>query len=295
MITRKGFIQQAAIISTGIILSPSLVLSKPRKKIGLQLYTLRDSIGKDVSGVIEKVAKVGYDYVETYGYTKESKYWGLDPKAFNSLLKANNLKAPSGHYGLDLFLSTGKDEELKSYIDAANIVEHTYITVPYLGAKIRENLDDYKKIAHNLNKAGEICKRSGLKLAYHNHDFEFKQFDKGNGFDILLNETDPSLVGFELDLYWVVRGGHDPISLFKKNPGRFVMWHVKDMDKLNPKMNTEIGNGSINFKTIFDNVKASGAKYMFVEQENNYVPEPFASIAKSAKYIKKDLFLMKLV
>lgn len=289
MITRRKFIQQTAIIGTGIMLSPSLVLSKPAKKIGLQLYTLREIIGKNVNGVIEQVAQAGYDYVETYGYTKESKYWGLSPKAFSSLLKDNDLTTPSGHYGMDLFLSTGKDEELKSYIEAANIVGHTYITVPFLGANIRQKSDDYKKIADKLNKAGEICKKAGLGLAYHNHDFEFKQLDKEMGYNIFLKETDPSLVKFELDLYWVVRAGHNPITLFKENPGRFVMWHVKDMDKKDPKMNTEVGNGSVDFKTIYAHAKLSGVKYMFVEQENNYVPDLIGSITKSQYYIKEHL------
>ena len=154
---------------------------------------------------------------------------------------------------------------------------------------MRQNIDDYKKIAQKVNEAAELCKKSGIKLAYHNHDFEFKDYDGTTGYDILLKETDKNLVHFELDLYWVVRAGKDPLQLFKENSGRFTMWHVKDMDKENKDWNTEIGNGSIDFKTIFANAKLSGMKRFFVEQETNYVPNPLGSIATSYNYVNKNL------
>ena len=134
-----------------------------------------------------------------------------------------------------------------------------------------------------------MCKDAGLRLAYHNHDFEFQKQGETTGYQILLNETDKKLVDFELDLYWVVRSGNDPLKLFKENPGRFTMWHVKDMDKTNPALNAEVGTGSIDWKPIFAAAKLSGMKYFFVEHETNYKPNPIESVAASCDYIKKNI------
>lgn len=289
MKSRRIFIKQAGLAAAGVFLMPSLAFKPSKKKIGIQLYTLREQLPKDVKGVIRKVADAGYTEVETYGYSLKDKFWGLDAHAFKALLSENGLKAPSGHYGIDHFIQTGNTEELKSYIEAANITGGSYITVPWLGEELRKNLDDFKKIAAKLNQAAELCKASGLKLAYHNHDFEFKAYGDTHGYNILLKETDPKLVRFELDLYWVVRSGQDPVKLFEAHPGRFPMWHVKDMDKVNPKTNTEVGNGSIDFKKIFAQSKLAGLKHAFLEQENNYVPDAFGSIKKSYDYISREL------
>ncbi len=134
-----------------------------------------------------------------------------------------------------------------------------------------------------------MCTDSGLKLAYHNHDFEFQKHDGVTGYEILLNETDKNLVCFELDLYWVVRSGNDPLQLFKENPGRFKMWHVKDMDKQNQALNTEVGSGLIDFKPFFAAAKQAGMVHFFVEQENNFAVNSFQSIKTSCDFISKKL------
>ncbi|TXK49376.1 sugar phosphate isomerase/epimerase [Pontibacter qinzhouensis] len=288
MTTRRTFLQHAALLTAGAFLAPSALLAKPTQKVGIQLYTLREQISKDVKGVIGKVAKAGYNEVETYGYSLKNKFWGLEPKAFKQLLSANKLTAPSGHFGFDDYIGAGKDDDLKAYIDAAKAVDMKYVVVPYLGDKLRQSASDYQRIAERLNTAAEACKRAGLGLAYHNHDFEFQKFDNTTGYDILLNETDKDLVKFELDLYWVVRADLDPVTMFNANPGRFVMWHVKDMDKANPKLNTEVGSGSVNFRKIFDQASQSGVEHIFVEQEN-FAIDPFKSINQSYAYVKKNL------
>jgi sugar phosphate isomerase/epimerase len=134
-----------------------------------------------------------------------------------------------------------------------------------------------------------MCANAGVKLAYHNHDFEFQKHDRITGYEILLKETDQDLVSFELDLYWVIRSGNNPLELFRENPGRFKMWHVKDMDKANPALNTEIGSGSIDFKAIFKEAKQSGMQHFFVEQENNFAGNSFQSIETSSSFILKEL------
>ena len=288
MNSRRTFIKQVSMATAGVLLMPSFACAAPKKRIGIQLYSLRDQLPKDVKGVIRKVAEAGYKEVETYGYSVKDKFWGLEPAAFKSLLDENGLKAPSGHYGMDKFFTDGSTDELKTYIDASKIVGGEYISVPYLGDALRKNLDDYKKVAAGLNKAAELCKASGLKLTYHNHDFEFQPYGETNGYQVMLKETDPKLVQFELDLYWIVRSGHDPVKLFNENPGRFPLWHVKDMDKANPKINTEVGSGSIDFKKIFENAKLAGLEYPFLEQENFSI-DPFESIKKSYNYINTEL------
>ena len=134
-----------------------------------------------------------------------------------------------------------------------------------------------------------MCKKAGLKLAYHNHDFEFQKHDGVTGFEILLKETDKELVYFELDLYWVIHSGNDPLKLFKENSGRFKMWHVKDKDKTNNDLNTEVGFGTIDYKPFFAAAKQSGMVYFFVEQENNFAKSSFESIQSSCEFISKNL------
>ncbi len=164
-------------------------------------------------------------------------------------------------------------------------------------------------MAEQLNKAGEQCKKANLKIGYHNHYWEFKPLadSPGTGYEIMLKETDPALVAFELDLFWVVKSGHDPITLFKEAPGRFVAWHVKDMDKANTASLTaagtenktsmellsgvtfaEVGTGSINFSKIFAQAKLAGVKHLFVEQDKITI-EPFDSVTQSYKYVKNVL------
>ncbi|MHC2991376.1 hypothetical protein OB13_07200 [Pontibacter sp. HJ8] len=318
MKNRRSFLQQLGLLSAGVVLTPAMISCSSSDQptdgtttvgdatadttttttaasavidtIGIQLYSLREVISSDVNGVIGKVAKAGYQDVETYGYSKDRGFWGLEPKAFRELLNTNGLISSSGHYDFGQYMATGNTDAVKTYIEAGKEVGQDYITVPYLGEEVRGSADAYKAIAEKLNKAGELCKASNLKLAYHNHDFEFKQFGDTTGYDILLKETDPSLVSFEADLYWFVRGGRVPVDYFKQHAGRFVMWHVKDMDKNSPELNTEIGSGSINYKEIFDQAKLSGVERVFVEQENFAASmDPFQSIAQSYDYVKNTL------
>lgn len=288
MNSRRTFLKQAGLAAAGALILPSYACAAPKRNIGLQLYSLRQQLPTDVRGVIAKVAAAGYKEVETYGYSTTDKFWGLDPKAFKNLLSENGLTAPSGHYGMDNFINGTNQDELKSYIEAANIVGGEYIVVPYLGDSLRKNADDYKKVAAKLNEASALCKAGGLKLAYHNHNFEFDQVGDTTGYEILLKETDPKAVQFELDLYWVVRSGNDPEKLFTANPGRFPMWHVKDMDKVDNTVNTEVGTGKINFKEIYKHAKLAGLEHFIVEQEN-FAMDPFVSIKQSANYIKKNI------
>jgi sugar phosphate isomerase/epimerase len=232
------------------------------------------------------IAAAGYGDVETYG----GQFFGFEPKAFRALLKQNNLISRSGHYGMDKFLlNDGPADDVKKMIGNAKGVGQQYLTVSSFSHQNVKTTDDYKRVAERFNKAGEICNSNGIKLGYHNHNTEFDPLNGGvSGYDVLLKETDPKLLKMELDLYWAVRGGQDPVEMFKKHPGRFELWHVKDMDKEKTNRNTEIGNGSIDFKKIFANAKLSGMKYFYMEQEN-FDMDPNESIKKSASYIRQTL------
>ncbi len=290
MLSRRRFILNSSMAAAAALLVPSFAcVASDKKSVGLQLYSLRDELPKDVKGTIAKVAKAGFKEVETYGFSIKDQFWGLTPAEFKKLLDDNGLTAPSGHYGLGSYLTDGNTEELKAAIEAAKVLGIEYVTIPWLDESIRKSAEDYKKIAVKINEAGKLAKEAGIRLAYHNHNFEFDKQGDTTGYEILLKGTDKNLVDFELDLYWVVRSGNDPIKLFKENPGRFTMWHVKDMDKANPALNAEVGTGSINFKPIFADAKLSGMKHFFVEHETNYKPNPMDSVTASCAYIKKEI------
>jgi len=288
MINRRTFLTHAGLIGAGVALLPKLSLAAGNRVAGLQLYTLRDELPKDVRSVIAKVAKAGYKEVEVFGYSKQNGFWGLQPAEFKKLLDQHGLKSPSGHYGMDRLLGVGKLDEVEDAITAGKILGHQYITMPYVDAKFRKTAADLKNVAAKLNMAAKRVKAAGLKMAYHNHDFEFMPIDGTTLYEVLLKETDPTMVSFEMDLYWVVRAGQDPIKWFEKYPGRFTMVHVKDMDKQDRKLNTEVGKGYVNFKQIFAKAKLAGIKHYIVEQENFKI-DPFVSITQSCKYLRDTL------
>lgn len=289
MNTRRNFIKQSGLLTAGLMMDPSDLLKK-QKNVGIQLYSVRDEIFKDPKSVIKKIAAAGYSEVEMFGLSAENKFYGLTVKEFAQLLKDNKLKSPSGHYMPEKFLfENGNGDDVKNFCEVGNALGNKYIIIPWMKEERRKTIDQYKALAERINKAGEICKNANLQLAYHNHDFEFADMNGQNGYDVLLNDTDKDLVKMEMDIYWVVRAGYDPVELFKKHPGRFHLWHVKDMDKKDKTKNTEVGNGSVNFKTIFANAKLAGVKYYMVEQENNYTPDIFTSIKTSCTFTKNKL------
>jgi len=286
MPSRRDFIKQSSLFTAGLLTSPEDLL-KVKRSVGLQLYTLRNDISKDAKGTIGKVAALGYKEVETFGY-KEGKYFDMPATEFAQFLKSVGLTSPSGHYfGGGWFLKDKWEEKWLPLLNDARTIGQQYVVVPYLEEQDRKS-EVYKALAQKLNRAGEMAQSAGLQLAYHNHDFEFKDQGGQTGFNILLKDSDPKLVKMELDIYWAVKAGYNPVDLFKASPGRYVMWHVKDMDRTERKYFTEVGNGSINFKNIFAHAKLSGMKHFFVEQDVCPGP-PLESVAKSISYIKKNL------
>lgn len=289
MNNRRTFIKQSGMLSAGILIDPS-VLFKKQKNVGIQLYTLRELVAKDPKAVIENIAKAGYKEVEMFGLDAGNKFFGFTAAEFAALLKTNGLASPSGHYTPEKFLfENGNGDDVKRICDACNALGNKYFIIPWLSPEKRKTIDQYKILADRINKAAVITKEHGLQMAYHNHDFEFENMNGETGYSVLLGNTDTSLVKFEMDIYWVIRAGYDPVALFKQNPGRFHLWHVKDMNKSDKTQNTEVGNGSVDFKTIFANARLAGVKHYMMEQENNYQPDFYGSIKSSCSYIKSNL------
>jgi sugar phosphate isomerase/epimerase len=292
MTTRRSFIKSTSLLSAGLFFSPSDFKVK-KTLIGLQLYTVRDAMAKDPSGTLAKVAQLGYTSVEAATYTGTEKFYGMSPSAFKNVLKQNGLIIPSSHYRLGEEKTKGEIvngtllHHWDKAVDDAAEVGIKYMVCAYLSNDERGKLDHYKYVADQLNIAGEKCKKSGIQLCYHNHDFEFEKQEDKYPYDILMG-TDKNLVKMELDLYWIKKAAQDPIAFFNKHPGRFPLWHVKDMDNTAAKDFTEVGNGIINFKEIFKYKNKAGMKYFFVEQDK-CPGSPFDSIAQSINYIKKNL------
>lgn len=290
MIKRRDFLINSGLALGALAIAPSFAFEAKKKPIGIQLWSLRDTLPSDVKGVLAQVGKIGFSEVETFGYSVSKGFFGTSVPDFKLMLDDNGLKATSNHFDFNSVIKDGNTDIVKSYIETANRLGSEYITVPWISPELRgTTADDYKKLASKINEAAALCAASGLKLAYHNHDFEFIKFGNTTGYEILLNETDKKLVDFEMDLYWVVRAGYNPIDLFQKYPGRVKMWHVKDMDKQNHDFNAEIGTGAIDFRAIFAKAELSGMKRFFLEHESNYKPNPIESVATSFNYIQKSL------
>jgi sugar phosphate isomerase/epimerase len=228
--------------------------------------------------------------VELFGYS-DGKFFGKSPKEFKSLLQGLGLTAPSGHYQTGNTTPDAKGTLINDWnraADDAAEVGQKYMICAYLFPDERKTLDDYKRHAELFNKAAEVSKKRNLQFGYHNHDFEFVTLGGQVPYDLLLKQTDPKLVQMELDLYWAAFAGRDPVALFKKHPGRFPMWHVKDMEKSTSRTFAEVGTGSIDFKRIFAAAKTAGLQHYFVEQDQTK-RDPMESIEISHKNLQKIL------
>lgn len=293
MNSRREFLKTSGIFCAGVLVAPKLFASTANKQyIGLQLYTVRDYMQKDPAATLAKVAEIGYNSVE--GTYAAGKFNTVAPAKFKKLLKQNGLIMPSCHYRLGEEKVDGQTpvgtilSGWEKAVDDAAAIGQKYMVCAYLSEPERGDLDHYKKVADDFNKAAEVCKKAGIQFCYHNHDFEFIQQDGKYPYEILLANTDKDLVKMEMDLFWITKANQDPIGLINAHPGRFPLWHMKDMDKTSERMFTEVGNGIIDFKKILTHASTAGLKYFFVE-EDKCPGDPYDSIKMSYKYIKNNL------
>lgn len=242
-----------------------------RTRIGLQLYTVRDLMGRDVPRTLEKVARVGYREVEFAGY------FGETPARVRGLLDGLGLVSPSTHLSLE-DLRSG----LSRTLDEAETIGHRYLVVASLDPRDRRTLDDYRRVAAALDRAGDAAGHRALRVAYHNHDFELATLEGVLPYDVLLRETDPGLVSFEMDFYWMARGRADPLVYFRRHPGRFHLCHMKDMDRKGEM--ADVGAGRLNFRTLLGRREQAGLRHFYVEHDRPR--DPLGSITASYRYLR---------
>lgn len=289
---RRDFIQKASLASAGVM-AASPLLSHPFedgviKTFGFQAYTVRDVIYKDMAGTLKTLRKAGYDYTELFDF-QEGKILGKPIKEAKAILKKSKIDVKSIHVPTgagDKKISGTINHEFQRAIDDAKELGAEYLICPYLMDFERQNLDQYKRLAEQLQKAGEMCANSDLGFAYHNHEFEFQEMEGEIPFDIIL-ATDPQYVKIELDLYWVRYAEQNPLKIIRENSGRIPFWHVKDLSLDEGKPMTEVGNGIIDWKQMFKHKEESGMKYFYVEQDRNFANNSLDSLATSLKYLKK--------
>ena len=263
---RRQFLGNGLVLAAGSLLPPlSSAQARRVERVGLQLYTLRNELSQDFEGTLAKVAELGYREMEFAGYFNRS------AREIRQVLDDNGMSSPAAHIQLAAIRA-----DLQKEIDFAAELGQQFIVVPIV-ANNERSLDDFKRHAETLNRAGEACRAAGLKMGYHNHSFEFERTGNQVHFDMLLNETEAELVDFELDLFWITNAEVDPLPYFSNHPGRFSMLHVKDMDNLGRM--APVGHGTINFAEIFAQAYTAGFKHYFVEHDNP--GNGIASIASS--------------
>ena len=311
---RRKFIQTGALGLTGALLGQyanAEIFSgkKAAVPVGLQLYTLGNLMTTDPQGTLQKLAAIGYKELESAG-SQKGNFYGFTPKELSAMIKNAGMKWRSAHVGGAPFSIEQIMKMAKTAEDSARIQKmmEGYKNRPKT-LNLKENhqeladaaaeggisylvcssipvstLDEIKQAVEVFNKSGEACKKAGVQFAYHNHTSEFDEVEGHRPFDYILSNTDKNLVKMELDLAWATKAKQDPVALFKMHPGRFPLWHVKDLDKekLAP---AEVGTGIVDFKHIFDNQKESGMKYFFVEQDG--APQPIQNVTNSYNYLNK--------
>jgi sugar phosphate isomerase/epimerase len=255
--------------------------------LGLQLYTIRDAMGKDVPGSLKKVSDIGYKYLELASYA-DGKFYGYKPVEFRKLVNDLGMEILSSHAQVEI--PGNPIDNAKKIADDHAILGVKYCMQPWIVEEDRKTIASFQKMAAHWNQVGAVMKKNGIQFGYHNHNFEFGTVDgKIPYFDVFMAGLDKDLITMELDLFWTTKAGQNPVELFKKYPGRFQLFHMKDMyTKQAPIFTTNgvsdfapVGSGLINFKEILAAKKIAGMKYMFVEQDSTKDDKPFDAIQTS--------------
>jgi sugar phosphate isomerase/epimerase len=275
MTTRRQFIKHTAALAASPLLLPALSPAAKVTNVGLQLYSVREEMLADAVGTLKQLAKIGYKELESARSAK-GHYYGLKAKEIQKICKDLGMTLRSGHVHVD--------KDWQRAVDEAAEAKQSYLVCSSLPSE-GQTVANYQKVADTFNKAAEDCRKAGLVFGYHNHEYEFEKVGGKVLYDVLLERTDPKLVMMELDLGWVIVTGNDPVQYFNKYPGRFPLWHLKDMAKGEPR-STEFGKGQIDIKKMLQNAKKSGMKYFFVEQEE-YANNALESITYDYAYLMK--------
>lgn len=295
--TRRAFLKNAALLGAGLMVAPQFACSRPDSEssgtagtepqtlpFGIQLWTLREAFPADPRGVLRMLSELGYRQIETFE-GPQGMFWGMSHTEMQQYIQSLGMQLVAGHCNIM--------EDFERKAAQAAEIGMSYLVSPWIGRQ--ESLDDYKRYAEIFNERGEICRREGIRFAYHNHEYTFDQpFDGVLPQDLLMQETDPDLVSFEIDIYWVVTAGADPMYWLNKYPGRFTLCHIKDRADVAPdvlRASTVLGTGTVDFAQLLPAAKTQGMQYFFVEQEEYEGTTPTDAVRKNAEFMKSlDLF-----
>ncbi len=277
MNSKRNFLKAAGMLAAGSVLSPALAKSvfRPQYKAGIQLYSVKELMLADPAGALKQLAKIGYREVES-ARSNKGNYYGLKPKEIKTITQDLGIKLVSGHVQID--------QNWQQAVDEAAEAGQEYLICSVLPAE-GQTVENYQRSADRFNKAGEECKKANVTFGYHNHVNEFEKAGNQTLYNILLDRTDPALVKMEMDLGWVIAAGSSPQHYFDQYPGRFPLWHLKDMN-VAKRESTELGKGDINIADLFKNAGKSGMKHFFVEQEE-YTRPVLVSCQYNYDYLEK--------
>lgn len=305
-INRRNFLKTIGISSLAVpAIASSLSSCKPivsHSPFGIQLWTVKEDMAKDKIATLQLLSDYGYEIIESFT-GEEGLFWGMKPKDFQILLDDLGMKLLSSHIDPKFTVEKDSEDEFKQLVEDAASIEMTHLFNPYPG--LQEDSADWYMIAEGLNRQGEICKAAGLTMGYHNHNHEFILTPDGDlPFDILLKNTNPDLVEFELDMYWAVWAKQDPISLFNNNPNRITFAHFKDLygpekvqqllddpneirtEEWAVQASTVLGTGQIDFEEILNVGSKNGLQTLIVEQERFDGSSPLEDAKKNAEFMK---------
>ncbi|HOW25178.1 MAG TPA: TIM barrel protein [Bacteroidales bacterium] len=277
MTTRRDFLKTMGVLGAGTMALNAFPSCSRKKDIGLQLYTLRDTVAKDTLEVLRQVSDIGYSHIEPYGF--DGNFFGIPAIEFRKITDDLGMRITCTHTGISA-------QNADAYLEAAQKAGLEYIVLPSPMGRKTETADDYRRMAGEMNQIGERARQAGIRFGYHNHAHEFTSGANGVFYDILLQETSPELVCFQLDIFWIIKAGYDPVPYFRKYPGRFALWHVKDMDSSGES--TVVGGGNIDYKEMMSYAGLAGMEYFYVEQES-YTKSPIESVQDSYRYIRDQL------
>jgi len=282
--SRRDFIKKSALGAAGLTAAintlpgcnKTVAPSRALEVIGLQTSTISKPLREDYKATLQKVAEMGYNALELGGYM------GPSMQEFKAFLAELGLDPLSGGASM-----IGLRDELDKNIEESLQMGKKYLICfwPWTDSAENKTIDDWKRLAGSLNKIGEKVKQAGLVFAYHNHDIEFKLTEGQIPYDVILENTDPALVNMEIDLYWIKKGGQEPVPYFEKYPGRFPVWHIKDMDDSPEQDFACVGRGIIDFPAIFAKADIAGMKHVFVEHDRPADPLECARV--SCEYLKQ--------
>jgi sugar phosphate isomerase/epimerase len=263
-----------AVVSTPSRLTGAILRADQSRTFGVQLYTLRSEMAKDVAGTLRRVADIGYREVEFAGYH------GLPARDVGIAVRRAGLAAPSVHISLE-----SAEDHWDNLRRAADEIRHRYVVVPWIPEARRRNSDDWRRLAATFNRLGRQAQQAGITFAYHNQAYEFEPIGFDPPLDILLQETDPELVAMQLDVYWMALAGADPFDYLARYPGRFTMLHLKDSSGPPDNQMLDVGSGVIDWARLLTEGERAGVRHVFVEHDEP--ADPFASVEASFDYLNR--------